>query len=128
IRERARAALRQKPDARAAEAYRLSLDGWRALERGAKDDAERLLAQSVALVPSDPVARYRYAKALDAHGNVARTHEELDKVISARPQAPGFVLASAFVDVARLLERAGDRARALTMYRYAIDVVGADPR
>ena len=33
IRERARTGLRQKPDARAAEAYRLSLDGWRALER-----------------------------------------------------------------------------------------------
>jgi Flp pilus assembly protein TadD len=38
------------------------------------------------------------------------------------------VLASAFVDYARLLERAGDAARALTMYRRALDVVGGDPR
>jgi tetratricopeptide (TPR) repeat protein len=128
IRERARAALRQKPDASTTEAYRLSLEGWRALERGAREEAERLLARAVALSPSDLVARYRYAKALDARGDTARARDELEKVINARPPAPGIVLASAFVDYARLIERSGDRARALTMYRYAIDVVGGDPR
>ena len=49
-------------------------------------------------------------------------------MIGARPSAPGIVLASAFVDLGRLFERAGDRVRALTMYRYAIDVVAGDPR
>jgi len=38
------------------------------------------------------------------------------------------VLASTFVDYARLLEHAGDRARALAMYRTALDIVGGDPR
>jgi Flp pilus assembly protein TadD len=128
IRDRARAALRQKPDAGAAEAYRLALEGWRALQRGARDDAERLLAQAVALAPSDLVARYRYAKALDTRGDHTRAINELEQVIAARPAAPAIVLASAFVDYARLLERSGDRTRALTNYRYAIDVVGGDPR
>jgi hypothetical protein len=32
------------------------------------------------------------------------------------------------VEYASLLERAGERSRALTMYRYAIAVVGGDPR
>jgi hypothetical protein len=49
-------------------------------------------------------------------------------VVAGRPLAPAIVLASALVDFARLLERAGERSRALTMYRYAVDVVGGDPR
>ncbi len=128
FRERARAGLRQKPDARDTESYRLSLEGWRALERGAKDEAEASLARAVALSPSDAVARYRYARALEERGETARARDELEKVLAGRPLAPAIVLASAFVDYARLLERAGERSRAMTMYRYAIDVVGGDPR
>jgi hypothetical protein len=48
-------------------------------------------------------------------------------VISRTPPAPPIVLASAFVAYARILEHTGDAARALTMYQYAIDVVGGDP-
>jgi tetratricopeptide (TPR) repeat protein len=128
IRERARAGLRQKPDARDTESYRLSLEGWRALERGAKEEAEASLARAVALSPSDAVARYRHARALEERGEIPRARDELEKVLAGRPLAPAIVLASAFVDYARLLESAGERSRALTMYRYAIDVVGGDPR
>jgi tetratricopeptide (TPR) repeat protein len=128
IRERARAGLRQKPDARDTESYRLSLEGWRSLERGAKEEAEASLARAVALSPSDAVARYRYARVLEERGESPRARDELEKVLAGRPLAPAIVLASAFVDYARLLERAGEQSRALTMYRYAIDVVGGDPR
>jgi tetratricopeptide (TPR) repeat protein len=128
IRERARAGLQQKPDARDTESYRLSLEGWRALERGATEEAEASLARAVALSPSDAVARYRHARALEERGEIPRAREELEKVLAGRPLAPAIVLASAFVDYASLLERAGERSRALTMYRYAIDVVGGDPR
>jgi tetratricopeptide (TPR) repeat protein len=128
LRERARAGLRQKPDARDTESYRLSLEGWRALERGAKEEAEASLARAVALSPSDAVARYRYARVLEERGESPRARDELEKVLAGRPLAPAIVLASAFVDYARLLERAGEQSRALTMYRYAIDVAGGDPR
>ena len=128
IRERARAGLRQKPDARRAEAYRLSLDGWRALDRGARENAERFLTRAVMLTPDDWVARYRYARALDAGGDHAHAREQLEKVIAARPMAPAIVLAGAYVDYARLLENAGERACAIAMYRDAAQVVGGDPR
>jgi tetratricopeptide (TPR) repeat protein len=128
IRERARAGLRQKPDARGALAYRLSLDGWRALERGALEDARRLLSRAVMLAPEDPVARYRYARALDAEGDPANARAQLEKVIAARPIPPAVVLADAYVSFAQLLERAGERARAIAMYREAARLEGGDPR
>jgi tetratricopeptide (TPR) repeat protein len=127
-REQVREAQRQKIDPRAAESYRLSLEGWRALQRGAKDEAAAALEQSLALAPDDNVARYRYARLLTARGDTAGERDALERVIAARPIAPAIVLASAFDDYAHLLERDGDRARALTMYQYAIDVAGSDPR
>ena len=48
-------------------------------------------------------------------------------MIAARA-VPPIVLASAYVDYAAALERTGDRARALAMYRDAARIVGGDPR
>jgi tetratricopeptide (TPR) repeat protein len=127
IRERARAGMKQAPDARSAEAYRTSLEGWRELEHGAAGDAERLLARAAELTPADPVVRYRFARALDAAGRHDRAREELEWVVAA-PAVPAIVLASAYVDYAATLERSGDRARALTFYRDATQIIGADPR
>jgi tetratricopeptide (TPR) repeat protein len=128
FRERARAGLSRTPDPVSTEPYRLSLEGYRAYERGSLEEAESKLARAVAQAPYDSVARYRYARVLVARGDRQRARNELEKVIAARPIAPAFVLASAFVECARLLEQSGDRSRALEMYRYAIDVVGGDPR
>ncbi|HWF85002.1 MAG TPA: tetratricopeptide repeat protein [Vicinamibacterales bacterium] len=127
IREQVRAAERQKIDPRRAESYRLSLEGWRALERGAGDEAATTLEQALTLTPDDTVVRYRYARVLEARGDTVRAQAELERVIAARPVAPAIVLASAFTDCARLLERRGETARALALYRYAIAVVGGDP-
>ncbi len=127
VRERARAGLRRAPDATLAGAYRLSLEGWRALERGDAGQAEPLLARAVALAPGDAVARYRHARALEARGEHRRAREELDRVTAA-PAAPAIVRASALVDLAAALERAGDRTRALATYRDAARIVGGDPR
>jgi tetratricopeptide (TPR) repeat protein len=126
IREKARAGLRQAPDARSAEAYRTSLEGWRALERGDSEEAVALLARATESAPADPVMRYRYAHALDAIGEHERAQSELEKVIAARA-VPAIVLASAYVDYASALEHAGDRQRALTYYRDATEMVGAEP-
>ena len=109
------------------EAYRLSLEGWRALERGDATRAVERLARAVTLAPNDSVARYRYARALGASGDADAARAELARVVGARA-VPAIVRASALVDYAQTLERAGDRARALTIYRDAARIVGGDPR
>ena len=109
------------------DAYRMSLDGWRALERGDARLAEAQLARAVARAPADPVARYRHARALEAIGDRDRAREELERVVTAR-LVPAIVLASALVDYAETIERTGDRARALGLYRDAARIVGGDPR
>lgn len=128
IRERASAALRQTPDLQAAEAYRLSLVGWRALERGATAEAEAALTRAAALSPSDAVVRYRYGRMLQASGDTSRAREELEKVTAAAPSAPAVILSSALVAYAHLLEGAGDLTRAQTMYQRAIELAGGDRR
>ena len=111
-------AERQTIDPRAAESYRLSLEG-------------------VARVPArregrcaTPCSRHWSSHLID-HGRALslraapRTHAAMPprerdaskRSSRARPLAPPIVLASAFVDYARLLEHDGDRARALAMYR-----------
>jgi tetratricopeptide (TPR) repeat protein len=127
IRDRAKTAMKQTPDSKGAEAYRTSLEGWRELERGAPDEAEQLLGRALELSPADPVVRYRYARALEALGRHDRARQELERVLAARA-VPPIVLASAYVDYAAALERSGDRAGALTYYRDATKIVGADPR
>ena len=55
--------LRKAPNARHAEAFRLSLDGWRKLDRKTcRPPPRRLNARRVN--PRDPVARYRYGRVL----------------------------------------------------------------
>jgi tetratricopeptide (TPR) repeat protein len=127
-RARARLLLDRATAKMAIEPYRLSIMGWRALERGALDEAETMLSRAVALAPIDPVARYRYARLLQARGATARARDALEEILARRPLAPPIVLASTYVDYARLLEHSGDRARALAMYRNALDIVGGDPR
>ena len=126
-RARARFLLDRGTARMAIEPYRLSLMGWRALERGALDQADTMLSRAVALAPLDAVARYRYARVLEARGDSVRARDALEAIIARRALAPPIVLASTLVDYARLLEHDGDRARALAMYRDALDVVGGDP-
>ena len=66
VTERARAGIRQSPHPEQALAYRLSLEGWRALERGGLTEAARALSESLALRPADQVTRYRQARLLEA--------------------------------------------------------------
>jgi hypothetical protein len=124
----ARAALRRRPDARVTEAYRLSLDGWRAFERGSLGEADEALAAASALQPNDPVIRYRRAKLLAAHNQGRQALQEFERVIVGRPLAPPIVLAAAYLEAGRLLEREGNRPRAIEMYRAASAVRGSDPQ
>ncbi len=126
LRTLARARLAHAPDTRLAEAYRLSLDGVRALERGALADAATSLARSIELNPLDPAARYRLGKVYLARGDTARARAEFERTIAARPVAPPWFLAAAYVEAARIVERDGDRARAAEMYRAAAAIGGAE--
>jgi hypothetical protein len=51
----------------------------------------------------------------------------LEQVVAA-PLVPPIVRASALVDYAQIVERAGDRTRALSLYREVTRIVGADSR
>ena len=117
VRTQAGEGLRKVPDRTIAEAYRLALDGWRAYERGALDSAASLLGRSVAINASDPIARYRYARTLASRGEPARAGELYESLLAGTP--PPFILGSVYLEYARLLERATDRARAIELYRRA---------
>ena len=125
--ERARAGLRHTPDGDTALAYRLSLEGWRALERGALGDAERALARSISLRPQDQVTRYRQARLIEARGQ-ARTAIDLYESVMSHAATPPVVFAAAALDAARLYERQENRTRAMELYQRARSSFGADTR
>jgi hypothetical protein len=128
IAEHARNGLKKKPNATIANAYRLSLAGWRALEKGDLTLASRLIAQSIELQPRDAVTRYREARLLQAQKDEAAALKVLDAIIASRSATPPTIYGFACVDAARLLEQRGDRPRAIDLYRTARDVFGADQR
>ena len=127
LRGLARARLARAPDARAGEAYRLSLEGWRSFERGALADAAAALDRAIALNPSDAATRYRLGRLHLARGDTDGARAEFERVIATRPAPPPWILAAASLEAARIAERAGDRARAITMYRSAAAMRGAEP-
>ena len=69
VRGQAAERLRRGSDPRKAEAYRLSLSGWRRLEQNDLPAANAALHRAVLLDPHDPVARYRYGRVLQARKN-----------------------------------------------------------
>jgi hypothetical protein len=120
IRTRAAERMRRAPDARRAEAYRLSLEGLRRLEKSDAAGAESLLVRSLTLNPKDPVARYRYARVLLATKDDERALAELEAAIHAAPGAPAPIAAAAYYEAARIHERLGHAEQAITHYRAAI--------
>jgi tetratricopeptide (TPR) repeat protein len=124
--ERARSGLTTAPNPRTAAAYRLSIEGWRALERGATDEAARALNESLMLRPGDLVTQYRQARLLKAQKNDSAALSLLDTVMSAGAEVPPAIYAAACVDAARIHEQQGSRARAIELYRAVSTVVGAD--
>jgi hypothetical protein len=119
VRSRAGERIRRAPDAARAEAYRLSLEGWRMFEQGKAADGEPLLARAVTLDPRDPVLRYRHARALQARHDDAAALVEFDAALRGAKDAPAPIAAAAFLDAARLVERVARRAQAIDHYRAA---------
>jgi predicted Zn-dependent protease len=124
-------AYRQLREAEArmkAPAYRLSLDGWRALERGDLDAADRALTQSLALKPKDPLTQYRYAKLLLARHQDDEALVVLAGIHKRHEETPPLIYTLACVDAARVHERQGSTQVAIDLYRAATTVFGGDRR
>ena len=130
LRRRAADRMRRAPDARRAEAYRLSLEGLRRLEKSDAAGAESLLVRSLTLHPGDPVARYRYARVLLANKDDERALAELETAIRGARDAPAPTAAAAYYEAARIHERLGQTEQAIAYYRAAIAWFGgaADTR
>ena len=122
----ARDAMRLPPNRAAATAYRLSLEGWRAFERGDLANATRLLTRSRALGAANPTTRYRQARVWLAERRGVEAIEALELVISDHATPP-HVFASACYHAARALEQQGTTTRAIELYRLVVGAFGVDP-
>jgi tetratricopeptide (TPR) repeat protein len=126
VKAKARDGLRRQPDPRAAEAYRLSIEGLRHLQRRELAQAAEALERSAALNPSDPYTLHRQALLLLARDRDAEALASFERLVAMRPVAPPTVLASSCYEAARLLEASGQRDRAIEMYRRASRVRGGE--
>ena len=125
VRSAATTKTRKTPDAKQAEAYRLSLAGWRLLEQNDVEGAAATLERSLRLHGADPVARYRLGRALQAKKHDDAALVQFEAAIRAGKQCPAPILGSAYVEAARLHERAGRAEQAISYYRIASTLFGA---
>ena len=127
VRSRAAERVRNAPDARHAEAYRLSLDGLRRFERNDLAAAATLLERALALNDHDPVAHYRLGRVLQARRQDGAALAQFEQAIGHGEDAPAPVLGAAHLEAARLHERQGDMDDAVSSYRIASTLFGAAP-
>jgi tetratricopeptide (TPR) repeat protein len=125
IRAKAARALRRVPDRDRAEAYRLSLEGLRLLEGHDVAGAEAAIERSLSLDGADAVARYRYGRVLQARGDDDGALEHYGRAIARAAAAPPVIVGAAYLEAARLHERAGRIAQATDGYRVASTLFGA---
>jgi tetratricopeptide (TPR) repeat protein len=119
IRRGAQQGLARTPDPITAEAARLSLEGWRAFERGDAAAAIASLDRAVELRPDDGVHRCRRGRVLAAVPEPARARADFERAVQARPLPPSPFVAASYYGLGAIAEAAGDRARALQMYDIA---------
>jgi tetratricopeptide (TPR) repeat protein len=117
--------LRRPPDAKRAEAYRLSLEGWRRLEHKDVAGASSSVDSALALNGSDPVARYRAGRVQEARKDDAAALAHFEQAIKNAHTCPPPILGYTYVEAARILERQGKRAQAISYYRIASSLFGA---
>ena len=116
------------PSSVATRSYRLSLEGWRAFQRGAQAQAEALFGQALTLVSTDGTTRYRRAQLFIAQGHDDAALIDLDAALVAQETMPPPLFAAACLDAARLREARHDTVRAIELYHLAHDAFGADQR
>jgi thioredoxin-like negative regulator of GroEL len=125
VREKAGELLRKVPNNRHAEAYRLSLEGWRHLEDKNLDEASEALERSLALNDTEPVAQFRFGRVLQARKDDPGALAHFELAIRNGRACPAAILANAWLESGRVHERAGRRAQAISAYRTASTLFGA---
>jgi hypothetical protein len=125
VRTQATERLRRAPDARHAEAYRRSLEGWRAFERSDLVAAAQALEHSIALNGGDPVARYRFGKVHQARKDDGAALAQFEHAIRGAKSCPPPILGMAYLEAAKVSERLGRRSQAIDYYRNAASLFGA---
>jgi Tetratricopeptide repeat len=124
IRRQAAERQRRPPDAREAQAFRLSLEGWRLLEQNNLASAGTALERALTLSPRDPVARYRYGRLLLGRADDTAALAQFEWTIREARSCPAPILATAYLEAGRLHERAGRRDQAIQAYRTASTLFG----
>lgn len=125
IRSQAAERIRRAPDAKRAEAYRLSLDAWRRLEQQDLPGATTAIERALAIAPDDPVARYRYGRVLQARREDAEALQQFEQAIAHGRAGPPPIVGEAHLEAARLYERLGRREQARRAYGTAATLFGA---
>jgi tetratricopeptide (TPR) repeat protein len=126
VRRDAAERLRRPPNAAQAEAFRLSLDGWRQLELKDMAAARSSLERSLALNPRDPIARYRYGHLLSVRREPQAALAEFERALRDARACPPPIVGRVHLEMAQVLERLGARDRAIASYRHAATLFGAD--
>lgn len=117
--------LRRPPEAKTAEAFRRSLEGWRLFENNDLAGAAAALERSLVLHGNAPVARYRLGRVMQALKQDPAALVQFEMAIRQGQGAPAPILGNTYLEAARLLERAGRRDAALSYYRIASSLFGA---
>jgi tetratricopeptide (TPR) repeat protein len=126
VRGQATARIRHAPDPRHAEAYRLSLDGWRRLEKNDLPGASAALERAVTLNAQDPGgALIGSGRVLQARREELAALAQFDLSIRHGRTCPAPILGNAHLEAARLHERLGHKDEALSGYRIASTLFGA---
>ena len=125
VRRAARQGLSHVPDRTTAEATRLSIDGWRAFERGDAAGALTALDRAVQRRPDDGVHRYRRGRVLNAMQDRALARSDFERALRVRPLPPAPFVAASYYELGTILEASSDRARAVAMYEAASRAHGA---
>ena len=126
--EKARTGLRTVPDARAAEAYRLSLSAWRAYEQRSLQAADASLTKAEVLAPTDTLIRVRHARVRQAMNDADGALATYDQVIGLRPAATPLAVSAAYLWSGAALEARGNVEGARARYRSATRVFAGDSR
>ena len=125
VRGQAAERMRRAPDARRAEAFRLSLEGLRRLERNDLPGATTALERALLLDAESPVARYRFGRVLQARRQDTAALEQFELAIRASRTCPAPIRGNAYLEAAHLHERLGQHDEALSAYRIASTLFGA---
>ena len=82
------------------------------------------LERAIALNPRDPVARYRYGRvARRPDATIAARSTQFEQPSATRGIAPAPIVGEAYLEAARIHERAGRRDEAIAAYRVAVDAL-----